>query len=630
MLNLKSTLRLADGSNTSGNFLKISEHNGVYAVSVDAESEKPIFPSLGVAININVIPEIKSYVSDYRYCEFWCKPFFGKELKDVPEETQALYIEKTDGRFIVIMPVVNDQYKCVLAGGESGLAANLFSTYDKLYECKGLAFVYAEGENPFILTEKCVRTAPEILNNGTKVRAERKYPELFEYLGWCSWDAMHMEVNEQGLIEKCMEFSEKKIPVKWAIIDDMWCEIREFSNLTYKEMRPLHHASKLYSFKADPIRFPNGLEHCIKKMNQEGLTVGLWYPTTGYWSGIKEGGEAYKLLSDYLIKTPSDLYIPSWEYAKSKAYYDKILDYFKESGADFVKIDNQTMTRRFYAGLAPIGQIAKEFHDGMEDSVKERFDNRIINCMGMGSEDMWNRKNSPISRCSDDFRPEDKSWFTKHILQCSFNSLVQGQFYWCDWDMWWTDDGQGIKNSLMRAISGGPVYVSDEIGRSKKEVLDPLTTDDGKILMCDKPCVPTKDCLTNDPTTSGKAFKLQNIAGEYGVLALLNLDEKEAEVNTTVKISDIDGLDNDSYAVYEHFTKELKILSRNESFDVTLSSPDEYKLYIFAPVKNGFAAIGRTDKFISPKTIKSIKDEKTELTENGPYAFVKNGHLIFG
>lgn len=49
---------------------------------------------------------------------------------------------------------------------------------------------------------------------------------------------------------------------------------------------------------------------------------------------------------------------------------------------------------------------------------------------------MWNRSTSPVSRCSDDFLPEDKAWFTKHILQCSYNCLIQGQFYYCDWNMW--------------------------------------------------------------------------------------------------------------------------------------------------------------------------------------------------
>jgi len=251
----------------------------------------------------------------------------------------------------------------------------------------------------------------------------------------------------------------------------------------------------------------------------------------------------------------------------------------------------------------------------------------MINCMGMASESMWSRCDSPVSRCSDDFLPENKAWFTKHVLQCAYNSLLQGQFYWCDWDMWWTDDGQAKKNSLMRAISGGPIYVSDMLQRSRKEILEPLVLKDGRILRCDRPCMPTSDCAAEDPTTSGKALKLQNMAGSHGILAVLNLDANEQPVIAQISDEDIDGFDAEQYAVYEHFSQSLQILNRGEQFTVTLDSDRDYRLYIFAPIQNGFAAIGRIDKFISPKTIQSVSGTTVNLVEDGPYAYVQDSTL---
>ena len=35
--------------------------------------------------------------------------------------------------------------------------------------------------------------------------------------------------------------------------------------------------------------------------------------------------------------------------------------------------------------------------------------------------------------------------------------------------MWWSDDGQATKNAVLRAMSGGPVYMSDKLGRSVGE-----------------------------------------------------------------------------------------------------------------------------------------------------------------
>ena len=41
------------------------------------------------------------------------------------------------------------------------------------------------------------------------------------------------------------------------------------------------------------------------------------------------------------------------------------------------------------------------------------------------------------------------------------------------------------------------------------DVIMPLVLDDGRILRCDRPGMPSVDCLTVDPTESKKIFKLQ-------------------------------------------------------------------------------------------------------------------------
>ena len=642
MLEYKAYMNLITGETASDRVYVKEDRldNGVVAVYIDAMSPatiadgplKNLDREFGVGIDVTIDEKFKSYMADYRRCEFWCQPAFGKDMTDIPDETQLLVTELESGEFLVAVPVVNDKYKTVFKGkGKNTFTARIFSWCDDLYNCKGLTFVYATGKKVSELTTKSVKSALKILNNGTRHREERRYPEIFDYLGWCSWDSMQIRVCEDGLLEKCEEFKTKEIPVKWAIIDDMWAEIRDFYGQEYNDfgdMVGLMHRSAMWHFEADPYRFPKGLAHTIGKMKEYGLKIGMWHPTTGYWRGIDPDGEAYKYLKDYLMESPQKYLVPDWHKDKSYMYYKTFHDFFRQCGADFVKIDNQSMTNRYYKGSAPVGQVAREFHAGLEASVGEHFDNCMINCMGMASEDMWSRSVSPISRCSGDFLPENKEWFTKHILMCAYNSVIQGEFYWCDWDMWWTDDGQASKNSLMRAISGGPIYVSDMIDRSRKPLLEPLALADGKILRCDRPCTPTNDCVAFNPTTSGKALKLQNMAGEHGIMAVLNIDEKAKAVKATISGDDIDGFEADEYAVYEHFSKEMKILKKGGSLDIELKNDDDYRLYIFAPIHDGFAAIGRTDKFISPKTIEYVCDKKIKLVEDGPYAYVEDGKLI--
>lgn len=601
------------------------------ALYVDVSCDFCLNSELGVLVEIE-IPDICEFMADYRYAEFWCQPSFGAKLSEIPDNTQGLIIKRNDGTYIAILPVVSEKYKCVLKGSEKNcLEARLYSWYENLNDCKCLAFTFAYGENPYELLNECAKLGSKLLGNRCKLRSERKYPEIFEYLGWCSWDAFEIRVSEENIIQKCEEFKSKRIPVKWAIIDDMWAEVRDFWGAKYstrREMFNLMHSSRLYSFRADSKRFPNGLKPVVDKVNSYGITVGAWHPTTGYWKGVDKNGEIYKDHKDFLLQVREDMIIPSYEQDKAYKFYKIFHDYLKSCGVEFVKIDNQSMTRNYYKKYAPVGNVTRQFHDAMEKSVAEHFGGRMINCMGMANEDMWNRTDSPVSRCSADFQPEDRPWFTKHILQCTYNCLIQGQFYYCDYDMWWTDDGQAEKNSLLRAVSGGPVYVSDTLGRSKAEVLKPLIFEDGRILRAENAGVPALDCLTENPTNSGKPFKVQNKANGCGVLAAFNLDADNKAVSGKISSSDIDMISGEEFGVYEHFSKSLVIIKKGESFDIVLKDNDDFKLFIVVPLKNGNGIIGRTDKYISPLTYRKNADGSYDIIENGPFAIIENRKLI--
>ena len=601
------------------------------ALYVDVSCDFYLNSELGVSVCMD-IKDVYEFMADYRYAEFWCQPIFGTKLSEVHNNTQGLLVKKCDGSYVAILPVVSEKYKCVLEGNEENLLeAKLYSWYEKLNDCKCLALTFACGDNPYELLHECAKLGSRLLGDRCKLREQRKYPEIFEYLGWCSWDAFEIRVSEENIIQKCEEFKEKNIPVKWAIFDDMWAEVRDFWDAKYdtrEEMFNLMHSSRLYAFRADSRRFPNGLKPVIDKVNTYGITVGAWHPTTGYWKGVDKNGEIYKDHKDFLLQVREDTIIPSYERDKAYKFYKTFHDYLKSCGVEFVKIDNQSMTRNFYKKYAPVGEVTRQFHDAMEKSVAEHFGGRMINCMGMAIEDMWNRIDSPISRCSADFQPEDRPWFTRHILQCTYNCLIQSQFYYGDYDMWWTDDGQAIKNSILRAVSGGPIYVSDTLGRSRPEVLKPLAFKDGRILRAENSGVPTKDCLTENPTNSGKPFKVQNMANGSGILAVFNLDSENKAVSGKISSSDINGLSGEEFGVYEHFSKSLVIIKKSESFDIVLKDNDDFKLFIVVPLENGNGIIGRTDKYISPLTYRKNADGSYDIIENGPFAVIKNRKLI--
>ena len=605
------------------------EYNGVRMVSICGKAQKPLNQNLGATFVFDP-QDVKEYMTDYRYSEYWCRPFFGKELWELHDRSQCLLYKKQDDSWGVVLPLVTDDYKCELYGTERGAEAKLFSWCEKLNECNAPAFVWCEGDNPYELLRRCACAAAKICCGGNlKTIDRRKYPEVFEYLGWCSWDAMEIRVSEEGLIKKCEEFKKKNIPVKWMILDDMWGEVHEFYGAKYNtrsEMFKLMHSSTLYDFAADPVRFPNGLKGTIEKINRYGISVGIWHPTTGYWSGVNKEGPLAEKQKDNLITTASGYLMPSYKTEPAYNFYSAFHEFLKDSGAKFVKIDNQSMTNRYYRNFDSVGNVARQFHTAIERSVNDYFDGNMINCMGMASEDMFNRSDSPVSRCSDDFQPNDREWFRKHIQQCSYNSLVQGQFYFEDWDMWWTHDGQAMKNSVIRAISGGPIYVSDQLDKSVAEILMPLVMSDGRILRCDRPATPTRECLTVDPRITRQIFKLQNTCGKAGIIAAFDLRRDEGKENGFVSPADVEGLEGEEFAVYEHFSRDFYVLKRNEKISVTLENSDHFKLFVIVPLKDGNCVIGRTDKYISPAT---VRPGEAKPFEPGPYAYVKNRKIYF-
>ena len=71
----------------------------------------------------------------------------------------------------------------------------------------------------------------------------------------------------------------------------------------------------------------------------------------------------------------------------------------------------------------------------------------------------------------------------------------------------------------------------------------------------------------------------------------------------------------------------MKIIGADETVEISLANNDEFKLYLIIPYENGFAPIGRVDKFVSPAAITHVSGEEVELYESGEYGYIKDGEL---
>ncbi|SHE36895.1 Raffinose synthase or seed imbibition protein Sip1 [Caldanaerobius fijiensis DSM 17918] len=581
-------------------------------VSINSAVEKDVFaPVGGVILEIGEVKNVREAMALYLFKDWWTRPYFTNNLTELPERTQAL--TWTDGSIHYgILSVCSGNCKTDFAG-KSGKLNAIVSTYDcghNNYDT--LSFVIGADENPYHLVHNMVEIVFSRLKVSGKPREERRLPDVFKYFGWCSWDAFYHDVNEKGIINKAEEFKKSNFPVKWFIIDDGWSEVKD---------------GKLLSFEEDKNKFPSGLQSLSSRLKKEyGLNwLGVWHAFEGYWSGIHPDSLIAKEYKDNIYMTKRGSLLPYPDANKGFGFWNAWHSSLKEKGIDFVKVDNQSSLISFVKNNMDIARAAKGLHNALEASVGLNFEGAIINCMGMATEEVWNRPYSAVSRNSDDFFPKIENSFREHALQNVYNSFIMGHILWGDWDMFWTRHPQGINNAVLRAVSGGPVYISDEVGKTDFSVLWPLVYSDGEVLRCDMPGMPTRDCIYHNPQAEAVPLKIWNKAGQYGVIAAFNINTAGIEVKGTIKPSDVEGIDGEKFVLYEYFSKKIYILDRNQSLDITLQE-NGVQLYIVSPLNDGFAAIGNENKYISPAVIKSVSVSKEEVNivcrEAGSFGFV--------
>jgi hypothetical protein len=311
---------------------------------------------------------------------------------------------------------------------------------------------------------------------------------------------------------------------------------------------------------ADLERFPGGLSTTVRHLKEEhGIRwVGVWQAIMGYWNGIDPNSEAFREFSEDLEVLPSGKVLPCADTAHCFGFWNKWHQYLKHCGIDFVKVDSQSSISIFQTGRRNFGEASRGIHTGLEASTALNFDGSLINCMGMAPEDIWNRPQATLSRNSDDFVPKVPHAIRENALQNAYNSLLHGNFYWEDWDMFWSGHEAAKQNAILRALSGGPIYLSEPIGKANPEYIFPLVMDEGRILRCSGVGLPTRDCLFSDPVKGTVPLKIFNHFGNDYAVGVFNISESEQVCHAEISASDIPELQGKTVWIYDWQTVPLR------------------------------------------------------------------------
>ena len=175
-----------------------------------------------------------------------------------------------------------------------------------------------------------------------------------------------------------------------------------------------------------------------------------------------------------------------------------------------------------------------------------------------------------------------------------------------------------------KAVSGGPVYLSDAPADFKEELIWPLVDSQGKVFRPQAPAVPFPDELGTNPMFSGEVFRVFAPVGDEAMAIIcynLNNEETGASVKATISPQDfrwrnalVNGIpaeyDEEGMLIYD-WEKKTGLLLRAPA-EMTLKGFTDRLLFL-CPVRDGWAVIGVEEKYLSPAAVRIVSRTQEKL-----------------
>lgn len=594
--------------------------------------------------------------------------------------------------YVLLLPLIEGSFRACLQPGqnnnnvdicmESGSTRVVESTF------KTCLYIHANFD-PYILMNEAIKVVRDHL--GTfKLLEEKTIPDIVDKFGWCTWDAFYLKVDPQGVKEGVKGLVEGGCPPSFVIIDDGWQNFcrddEDFLNggdcLSLNCSIPGEQMlGRLISFEENK-KFKEydeslGMGGFVRDLKEEfrGLLkeVYVWHAFCGYWGGIRPNVEgmpesvvvpaklspgAERCMTDLAVVKIMEIGVGLVKPEEACRLYDGLHSHLKSVGIDGVKIDVTHVLEMLSEEYGGRVELAKAYYKALTESVRKHFKgNGVISSMQQCNDFMFlGTETISLGRVGDDFwctdpagDPNGTYWLQGcHMVHCAYNSLWMGNFIQPDWDMFQSHHACSEFHAASRAISGGPIYVSDSVGNHNFKLLKKLVLPDGSILRCQHYALPTRDSLFVDPLHDGKTMlKIWNLNKYSGVLGLFNCQgggwcpvtrrnksasEFSHSVTCFASPKDIEWSKGknpicmkgvDVFAVYMFKDEKLKLLKCTETIEVSLE-PFSFELMTVSPVmvipKNSiqFAPIGLVNMLNSGGSIMSLEfDEEKNLVRIG-------------
>ncbi|CAN6228565.1 unnamed protein product [Urochloa humidicola] len=597
-----------------------------------APSSRHVFP-------IGTLASGWRWLSLFRFKIWWMVPATGAGAAAVPAETQMLLLESRDAAaaegsavYALMLPVLDGDFRASLQGSPEDELQFCFESGDpgiQTMEAVDAVFINS-GDNPFKLMKESIKLLSKIKGTFRHIE-DKEIPANLDWFGWCTWDAFYKAVNPTGIEEGLKSLHEGGAPLRFLIIDDGWQEtVDEFKEVDETLREQTVFAERLadlkenHKFRGETCKNLGELVKMIKEKHGVKF-VYMWHALLGYWGGVLATSDAMKKYNPklaYPVQSPGnvanlrDIAMDSLEkFGVGIIDLDKIYEFYNDQhsylssvGVDGVKVDVQNVLETLGHGFGGRVAVTRKYQHALEESIAQNFKrNNLICCMSHNSDSIFSALKSAVARASEDFMPREPTLQTLHIASVAFNSILLGEIFIPDWDMFHSKHESAEFHGAARALSGGGVYVSDKPGVHDFSVLKKLVLPDGSILRARHAGRPTRDCLFNDPVMDGKSLlKIWNLNNLSGVIGVFNCQgagqwvwpvKDTAYVPTSINItghlspSEVESLEeiadhnwNGDSAVYAFNSGSLSRLQKHQNLEVSLSTM-ACEIYTISPIK---------------------------------------------
>lgn len=544
-------------------------------------------------------------------------PHVSKGAIDAPEGTLFLLIKKKQGRYLALLPMGDDNAYAWLGGGRK-LSIKLGTHGRSALDGERALFAWSRGDTAYGTIASAWKMGIGFMANKTaSLREQKLYPEVFTYLGWCSWEAYGVHIDEEKMLRAVHLIETSGVPIRYFLMDE-------------------GHADS-HTLRADSTKFPRGYRALTAKKDPNKIRwFGLWWAFLGAAHGVNQPEQLGPLRSA-MMQTAEGVLVPKPDEVSAKQFYDHLMHETREGGFDFVKVDFMVDALPLYAGLRgdtpTLGGLPPDNSNAIRNPyagaatlmrVCEQSAGMLhgmINCNWHNTACLVHSGASAVGRCSEDYQSNQLDRAKAHIYHAFSAIPWLGQLAWGDHDMFHsTDRVAALPMAISKALSGGPVYLSDEPGTFAKPLIEPLCFSDGRLLRPLAPGTPIAEDLSYVPDEGRLLRVIAPLRNGCAALGIFHLESgKTSSRSITASIApgiyseassmiqpyeNPWGLPAEGIVIYDVMCKTAYLL-----MDGQVVSMSEFgcALLQLCPVHSGWSLIGSGDKYLPGMAVQDVQ-----------------------